>query len=205
MITKAQVKAIGQEMEQALMAVITKHGFKSVRFSGGNIGTADFRISFEVGAEDASTALSNLFVQYGLPADSLNKKIALGNRTFTIVDIKPQNPAKPIIIVGAGGGRYKVSAREVKQALGIAPKPGTLIRRNLEDLMAEDEQKQDDMAPNIKAKFKALASQLSPENLHMDGEISRSQAAGRKGAIMSQWRKLEVLVGRKVSTSEFGV
>jgi hypothetical protein len=50
--------------------------------------------------------------------------------------------------------------------------------------------------------FLRLASALSPENLHCDGEISRSQAARKERALLKQWRTLEAEVGRKVDESE---
>lgn len=44
-------------------------------------------------------------------------------------------------------------------------------------------------------KFVQLANKLSPENLHCDGEISRSQAAQRKRQIEAEWRQLEKEAG----------
>jgi hypothetical protein len=54
----------------------------------------------------------------------------------------------------------------------------------------------------IKARFLQLASALSPENLHCDGEISHAQAMRRKSAIMKEWRELEAEAGCKVSESQ---
>jgi hypothetical protein len=50
--------------------------------------------------------------------------------------------------------------------------------------------------------FQSLASQLSPENLHCDGEITRAQAQRKYRAIMKRWRALEKALGRKVSEDE---
>lgn len=50
--------------------------------------------------------------------------------------------------------------------------------------------------------FLRLASALSPENLHCDGEISRAQAARKERMLMKSWRALENEVGRKVSETE---
>ncbi len=47
--------------------------------------------------------------------------------------------------------------------------------------------------------FQSLASQLSPENLHCDGEITRAQAQTKYRRIMKRWRALEKALGRKVS------
>lgn len=216
---KSIVRSIGNEIAALpqVKELLKKYGLVSVTYAGGTIKHDSFSVRIEFTNEvqgndrpyEARPASGqSKFAQHGLPEDIIGKPIRLGGRPFTIVDVKPQNAQgslkKCVVIEGSGGGRYITTAADVKRALGIAQTPGTLIKRDLNELLAQDEQKQD-MAPGIKAKFEALASQLSPENLHMDGEISKSQAAGRKGAIMSQWRALEKLAGRKVATSEFGV
>ena len=50
--------------------------------------------------------------------------------------------------------------------------------------------------------FQSLASQLSPENLHCDGEITRAQAQTKYRSIKKRWRALEKALGRKVSEDE---
>ena len=52
------------------------------------------------------------------------------------------------------------------------------------------------------SKFLQLASALSPENLHCDGEISRAEAKRKWVRLMKQWRGLEKEVGRTVSEDE---
>ena len=51
-------------------------------------------------------------------------------------------------------------------------------------------------------KFMDLTNALSPENLYMDGEATARQASKRRKVLMSQWRKLEKAVGRKVTQDE---
>ena len=51
-------------------------------------------------------------------------------------------------------------------------------------------------------KFLQLASALSPENLHCDGEISRAEAKRKRVRLMKQWCVLEEEVGRTVSEEE---
>jgi hypothetical protein len=50
--------------------------------------------------------------------------------------------------------------------------------------------------------FRSLANQLSPENLHCDGEVSRAEANRRYRRIMKRWRALEKAVGRKVDGND---
>lgn len=58
------------------------------------------------------------------------------------------------------------------------------------------------MSEETRNEFRSLASQLSPENLHCDGEITAAQARTRYRAIMKRWRALEKALGRKVSEDE---
>ena len=53
-----------------------------------------------------------------------------------------------------------------------------------------------------KALFEQLASDLSPENLHCDGECTRAQAAAKETYYNKCWSQLEALHGRTVTTDE---
>jgi len=50
--------------------------------------------------------------------------------------------------------------------------------------------------------FDELLNQLSPENLHCDGEISNAEADRKYTRLIKKWRALEKIVGRKVSEDE---
>jgi hypothetical protein len=50
--------------------------------------------------------------------------------------------------------------------------------------------------------FSSLTSQLSPENLHCDGEASKSYVNQKLRTIRKEWKALEKKVGRKVSEHE---
>lgn len=53
-----------------------------------------------------------------------------------------------------------------------------------------------------KARFLQLASDLSPENLHCDGEISRAAAERKRKTIMAEWRKLEAKAGQRIDEDD---
>jgi len=55
---------------------------------------------------------------------------------------------------------------------------------------------------DIFQKFLQLSSELSPENLHCDGEISNAQAHKKYRAIIDEWHKLEKKLGRTVTEDE---
>jgi len=52
------------------------------------------------------------------------------------------------------------------------------------------------------SKFLQLACELSPENLHCDGEISRAEANREYKRLMKEWHLLEAQVGRAVTEYE---
>lgn len=58
------------------------------------------------------------------------------------------------------------------------------------------------MTEEIKREFARIANSLSPENLHCDGEISRTEAKRRGVALRKKWKALEKEVGRKVTEEE---
>jgi len=58
------------------------------------------------------------------------------------------------------------------------------------------------MTDELFEQFMGLASRLSPENLHCDGEISRAQANRRYREIMKEWKALEVKLGYKTTEDE---
>lgn len=53
-----------------------------------------------------------------------------------------------------------------------------------------------------KSKFLSLASQLSPENLSCDGELSRAKINARYRKLKGEWSQLEKQVGQEVSEDQ---
>ena len=58
------------------------------------------------------------------------------------------------------------------------------------------------MDSKLHKRFLDLACQLSPENLHCDGEISVTEAKRKYRVLMKEWRTLERYAGHKVSEEE---
>lgn len=61
------------------------------------------------------------------------------------------------------------------------------------------------MTVDQKHRFMRLACELSPENLHCDGEISNAQAATKKRILLGHWKLLEKEVGRVVTEADLYV
>lgn len=53
--------------------------------------------------------------------------------------------------------------------------------------------------------FEDLASELSPENLSCDGELSKSGIKVRLKEIRACWSELETLYGKKVDVDSFDI
>jgi hypothetical protein len=51
-------------------------------------------------------------------------------------------------------------------------------------------------------KFAGLASRLSPENLHCDGEISKAEARRKEQGVRREWKALEDAQGPQFAISE---
>lgn len=61
---------------------------------------------------------------------------------------------------------------------------------------------QQPLSPEMLGRFLTLACELSPENLHCDGEISLAEANRKYRRLMQNWRALEQAIGRTVSEDE---
>ena len=59
-----------------------------------------------------------------------------------------------------------------------------------------------ELSNELLPRFLSLASQLSPENLHCDGEISRAAAHRKYVKLRKEWNRLEKEAGRIVSEDE---
>lgn len=213
---KSTVRTIGNELAALpqVKELLKKYGLASVEYAGGTIYEEAFtvKIRFNHEAEEGLTLVESparfgksKFAQHGLPEDIIGKPVRLNGRPFTIVDVKPQNAQgslkKCVVIEGSGGGRYVTTAADILRVLNIKPAnglpPNTLVRRPIPGTPNAE------LSPEIKAQFESLASQLSPENLSCDGELSKAQINGRRGAIMSKWKALEREAGRSVAFDEF--
>lgn len=55
---------------------------------------------------------------------------------------------------------------------------------------------------SVMQQFFDLECQLSPENLHCDGEISRTEAQRKYVRLQKEWKVLEKTAGRKMESEE---
>jgi hypothetical protein len=72
------------------------------------------------------------------------------------------------------------------------------------DIIAIPKANQHPAKRNAAAKkvFDLLDCDLSPENLHCDGEISNAAAKKKEKAFLAAWKELETIIGRPFDTWE---
>ena len=120
----------------------------------------------------------------GFDIGLLGQRVKVGGSTMTIVGSKPRDP---FIGEGVRGGRYKLTATQVRYGLVSAEPPEPPAKRPEAEIMAD---------------ICGVYDGLSPENLSWDGERSRSQIKRAGAALRRKLRALETELGRKVSESE---
>jgi hypothetical protein len=77
------------------------------------------------------------------------------------------------------------------------------VKAEIERQRAKRNAPRNGLSAELTAAFNALSNRLSPENLHCDGEISRTEAKRKEVQIMKEWKELEKQAGRKVTFDEF--
>lgn len=60
----------------------------------------------------------------------------------------------------------------------------------------------DKLIAKAKKIFDMLDCDLSPENLHCDGEISNAEAKKKEKALLAAWKQLETIIGRRFDSCE---
>jgi len=134
---------------------------------------------------DAAT-FARVAKREGFDADLMGKTVKVGRSTLTIVGCKPRAPKYPFIGEGPRGGRYKLTAAQVRAGL-VGAKPTAKPKRPEAEIMRD---------------IARVYGCLSPENLTWDGERSVAQVGRAGAALLRELRALEAELGRKVSEDE---
>jgi hypothetical protein len=130
--------------------------------------------------------------RYGFQPEDLGGTFVCNGETFEIAGLKTRRPKYPVSGKNLKTGRMHkfpvASVRDIRQKGGTGRRAAIAAQKGL--------------TPEIKQEFASLAGQLSPENLHWDGERSASEVRKARAAINLRWRELEAQAGRKVSESD---
>ena len=123
-LTKAGMKIIRKDIEDALSVVSKKHEL-SFRLNGIRFTDSSFKVGLEaVKSSNGESVLSVTFKEkcykYGLLPEHLGRVFLSGDTRYKIVGLKPRNRKYPVIAERCRDGKsYKFSALNVKGALGI--------------------------------------------------------------------------------------
>jgi hypothetical protein len=129
--------------------------------------------------------------RYGFNADDLGGTFVSRGVTYEITGLKTRRPKYPVSAKNLSTGRmhkFPVSLVVDIRQKGTGRRAAIAAQKGL--------------TTEIKQEFASLAGQLSPENLHWDGERSASEVRKARAAINLRWRELEAQAGRKVSESD---
>jgi hypothetical protein len=188
MITRTLLRTIRVDAEAALLDVAAKHGVQLTFGNGsfardGSNASLKLEIAGITDNGDVLTKEATDFKRYassfGLTPEDLGTTFTHNGKQFKLLGCNPRNHKYPIIAQNVKNGkRYKLESDVVKP----------VAKTGLTD--------------DAKQEFLSLASRLSPENLHCDGEVSRTEAKRRQAQIMREWRSLEKRVGRKITEDQ---
>lgn len=139
----------------------------------------------------------------------IGDKVDLNNETYEIV-----GTIKRSWVLEKDGKKYKATSnmmsriKEDNETYGVrkkrAKKSSThymekrLAYRRVFDKSAKLPETESELFDNLIV----ISSDLSPENLCCDGEISRTATNTKYRALKAEWREVENLLGRKVSEDE---
>lgn len=119
--------------------------------------------------------------QIGLPRCVVNEAFVCGGTRYLVTGYRPSRYKYPVSATGPRGGRYKFTVQSVINGL---VRKAAKVPRTERDIMLE---------------INGIYGALSPENLHCDGEISRSAAARKERALKARLRECEKELGYTVS------
>lgn len=195
---RAALRAFTTDALAALEQVATEHNV-SIKQGAGRFGETAATVKFEISDISVSGEVlsreaqdfKRLAPQFGLSPEDIGGTFIAGGEQFRITGLKTRRPKNPISADRVKDGRgFKFPADRVRNVV----QQGTGRRAAI--------QAQKGLTTEIKERFATLAGNLSPENLHWDGERSGSEVRKARAAIMREWRALEAQAGRKVSESE---
>jgi hypothetical protein len=189
MITRPLLRAITADINAALASIAKTHGVQ-IKVGNGSFTTDNATIKIEVASigdnglakTKEATDFERYATSFGLKPEDLGTVFESRGVKYTLIGAKSRSTKYPLLAKCIDTGKVYKMPVSAFPATTFTPVVG--------------------LTDSIKKEFDNLACRLSPENLHCDGEISRTEAGRRKAQIMREWRALEARAGRKVSEDE---
>ena len=141
----------------------------------------------------------------------IGQSVLLNGKTYTIA-----GTIKRSFLLERGGKQYKATAKmmekiQVQNKAGIGTGRRKRTKRSATYHMENRLKfkqifnkhfKMPETRDECFAWLSELSNCLSPENLHCDGEISRSAAMRKASALRAEWKEVEYILGYRVDEGE---
>ncbi len=138
----------------------------------------------------------------------IGETVLLNNKEYKIIGTRKRS-----FLLEKGGKQYKATAKlmskikvQNEKGIGVGRKTRTRIdymaKRLAYNQIFDKTAKLPVTEEDHMRWFDRLCCELSPENLHCDGEISHTAAMKKYRAIKTEWKQIEKSLGRKVSEDE---
>ena len=206
-INREFCRTVREEITHALAAVGAKHGLKieagSASFVSGPGGNIKFQLHCSTLTNDgvANTPERLALATYGrldgIPDEYLaGKSFSFTRREVRLIGYQTRARKNPYLFEDvATGQKFVTNPEAIKRTIGkanpmqpagLTAAPGRKITKD----------------HPLFGRFSSLCCQLSPENLHCDGELSHAQAMRRLQGIRAEWAKLEAEAGFPVTEDD---
>ena len=183
---KSVCRALRIELDQ----VLAKYGAEiGIEFEVGSMSFLESAVNIKIAAKIiGAKTIKEEKTDSGLTLASTLYNLTLEPRNGRqLVGYNKRANQYPFIMTQTGK-RWKLTVDQACQYFGIAQNPpvqNTLLTRE-----------------QIQQRFVSLVTDLSPENLSCDGELSAAKIRKRHAAIMAEWRSLEKQYGSTVSEDQ---
>jgi len=136
-------------------------------------------------------------------------KVAVYGIEYTVLGTVKRSYA----VKNTQGKTYKVTAANMKlisrSAVEVEPEVSIPTAKNASELsrmlelkkIFDKDARMPVTASECQPWFESIECQMSPENLHCDGEISRTQAMRKLASLKRAWKELEKIQGKKQQTN----
>lgn len=134
----------------------------------------------------------------------IGEDVLLNGKTYKII-----GTIKRSFLLERDGKQYKATAAKMgkiqdqnARGVGVGNRKTTTTNHMQNRLNYSRDLKMPETEEDHMAWLSMLSNRLSPENLHCDGEISRTAAMRKYRALKAEWKEVEKNLGRKVSEDE---
>lgn len=129
---------------------------------------------------------------------NIGDKVLLNGKTYEIVGVHKRS----YLLKGENGKTYKCGPEKLDRMENNLPPKRRSRTVNAQFIAAILGDRQPQTEADIIARLRDIECELSPENLHCDGEISHKAAMAKYRVLKAEQAVLEQKLGRKLTDTE---